>query len=83
MHVFKEVKRSESNIFRGSIKTPETYHCKYKQVLVSNRSRDFVLDHLCYLCLVLVVLSRLFITALWSPEVKWLTSLVSWDRCGT
>ena len=55
-------------------------------------------DHLCYLCLVFAMLSRLFIAALWSPEGKGLTSwlsfvmlivillhshLVSWDRCGT
>ena len=53
------------------------------------------MDHL---CLVFVMLSRLFIVALWSPEGKGLTSwllfvvfivilllshLVSWDRCGT
>ena len=31
-------------------------------------------DHLCYLCLVFVMLSRLFITALWSPAGKGLTS---------
>ena len=56
------------------------------------------MDHLCYLCLVFAMLSRLFIAALWSPEGKRLTSwllfvmfivslfffhLVSWDRCGT
>ena len=56
------------------------------------------MDHLCYLCLVFVMLSHLFIAALWLPEGKWLTSwllfvlfivilllshLVSWDRCGT
>ena len=56
------------------------------------------MDHLCYLCLVFVMLSLLFIAALWSPEGKALTSLllfvmfivilflshlVSWDRCGT
>ena len=55
------------------------------------------MDHLCYLCLVFVMLSRLFIAALWSPQGKGLTSwllfvmfivilllsnLVSWDRCG-
>ena len=53
------------------------------------------MDHLCYLCLVFVMLSGLFIAALWSPEGKELTSwllfvmfivilllshLVSWDR---
>ena len=26
------------------------------------------MDHLCYLCLVFVMLSRLFIATLWSPE---------------
>ena len=32
------------------------------------------MDHLFYLCLVFVMLSRLFIAALWSPEGKGLTS---------
>ena len=56
------------------------------------------MDHLCYLCLKFVILSRLFIAALWSPAGKGLTSwllfvmfimilllsdLVSWVRCGT
>ena len=56
------------------------------------------MDHLCYLCLVFVMLSLLLIASLWSPEGKGLTSwllfvlfiiilllslLVSWDRCGT
>ena len=56
------------------------------------------MDHLCYLCLVFVMLSRLVIAALWSPEGKELTSrllfvlfivilllshVVSLDRCGT
>ena len=56
------------------------------------------MDHLCYLCLVFVMLLCLFIAALWSPGGKGLTSwllfvmfnvilllshLVSWDRCGT
>ena len=31
------------------------------------------MDHSCYLCLVFVMLSRLFIAALWSPEGKGLT----------
>ena len=54
--------------------------------------------HLCYLCLVLVILLRLSIAALWSPAGKRLTSwlsfvmfncvlslshVVSWVRCGT
>ena len=52
------------------------------------------MDHLCCLCLVIVMLSRLFIAALWSPEGKGLlfvmfivvlllSHLVSWDMCGT
>ena len=56
------------------------------------------MDHLCYLCLVFAMLSRLFIAAFWSPEGKGLASwllfvmfivilllshLVSWNRCGT
>ena len=32
------------------------------------------MDHLCYLCLVFAMLSRLFIAALWSPAGKGLTS---------
>ena len=34
------------------------------------------MDHLCYICLVCVMLSRLFIAALWSPAWKGLTT--SW-----
>ena len=34
------------------------------------------MDHLCYLCLVFVMVSRLFIAALWSPtgigQISWL-----------
>ena len=56
------------------------------------------MDHLCYLCLVIVMLLRLFIAALRSPAAKGLTSWflfvmfivvllfshwVSWVRCGT
>ena len=32
------------------------------------------MEHMCYLCIVFVMLSRLCIAALWSPEVKGLTS---------
>ena len=32
------------------------------------------MDHLCYLCLECVMLSRLLTAALWSPAGKWLTS---------
>ena len=35
------------------------------------------MDYLRYLCLVFVMLSRLFIAALWSPAGKGLTSLLS------
>ena len=35
------------------------------------------MDHLCYLCLVFVMLSRLFIAALWSPTGKGLASWLS------
>ena len=35
------------------------------------------MNHLCYFCLVFVMLSRLFIAALWSPEGKGLTSWLS------
>ena len=56
------------------------------------------MDHLCFLCLVFLMLSRLFIAALWSPAGKGLTSwillmmfivflllshVVSWARCST
>ena len=56
------------------------------------------MDHLCSLCLVFLMLSRLNITALWLPAGKGLTSrlllvmfivflllshVVSWVRCGT
>ena len=42
------------------------------------------MDHLCYLCLVCVMLSRLFIAALWSPAGKGLTSwlLFVMSNCG-
>ena len=58
----------------------------------------FFVDYLCYLCLVSIMLSGLFIAALWSPEGKGLTTWplfvmfivitllfhsVSCDRCGT
>ena len=35
------------------------------------------MDHLCYLCLVFVMLSCLFIAAMWSPAGKGLTSWLS------
>ena len=39
------------------------------------------MDHLCYLCLVFVMLSRLFIAALWSPAGKGLISYVQLCFC--
>ena len=56
------------------------------------------MDHLCFLCLLFLVLLPLFIDALWSPAGKGLASwlllvmfivflllshVVSWVRCGT
>ena len=54
------------------------------------------MDHLCDLCLVFVMLSHLFMAALWSPEGKGLTSwllfvifivslshVITLDRSGT
>ena len=35
------------------------------------------MDHLCYFCIVFVMLLRLFIAALWSPAGKGLTSWLS------
>ena len=35
------------------------------------------MDHLCYFCIVFVMLSRLFIAALWSPAENGLTSWLS------
>ena len=32
------------------------------------------MDHFCYVCIVLVMLSCLFIAASWAPAWKWLTS---------
>ena len=66
--------------------------------LLTFQGSTYFVDHLCYLCLVFVMLSRLFIAALWSTEGKGLTSwllivmfivflllwyVVSWVRCGT
>ena len=44
-------------------------------MLIFQSGTSFV-DHLCYLCLMFVMLSHLFITALWSPEGKRLTSWI-------
>ena len=39
------------------------------------------MDHLCFLCVVFLMLSRLFVTALWPPARKGLTSLVGDVYC--
>ena len=55
------------------------------------------MDHLCFLCLMFLMLSHRFIAALWLPAGKGLTSwlllmfivflllslVVSWVKCGT
>ena len=46
----------------------------HKIFLLTVPMRYFFMDHLCYLCLVFVMLSRLFIVALRSPTGKGLTS---------
>ena len=38
------------------------------------------MDHLCYLCLVFVMISRLFIAALWSPAGKGMSSSLLFVR---
>ena len=50
--------------------------CKpFSKIFFTDPSKAVLLflDHLCYLCLVFVMLSRLFIAALWSLEGKGLT----------
>ena len=51
------------------------YECivSYRLILTFSMRYIFV-GHLCYLYLVFVMLSRLFIAALWSPAGKGLTS---------
>ena len=48
-----------------------------KLFLLTVPRRYIFVDHLCYLCLVFVTLSCLFIVALWSPAGKGLTSWLS------
>ena len=45
-----------------------------------SKSGTSFVDHLSYFCLVLVILSRLFIAALWSHAGKGLTSWLSFMR---
>ena len=49
------------------------YLCDMHACQIQNKATSFV-DHLCYLYLVFVMLSCLFIVALWSPAGKGLTS---------
>ena len=51
----------------GAIRHPVNYFTDRSKAV------PFV-DHLCYVCLVLFMLSRLFIAALWSNAGKWLSS---------
>ena len=39
------------------------------------------MNHLCYLCIVFVMLLGLFISALWSHAGKWLTSWLLFVMC--
>ena len=86
-----------SLVYKGLKNATRIYKCNLDLILTAQGGTSFV-DHLCYLCLVFVMLSRLLIAALWSAEGKGLTSwrlcvmfivilllshLVSWDRCGT
>ena len=86
--------------------------CVFKRVQIFARENSFwispllylrmndywILNHLCVLCLVFLMLSRLFIAALWSPAGKGLTfwlllvmfivivllsNVVSWVMCDT
>ena len=49
--------------------------CNKRKANLKHTLQIFDFDHLCYLCLVFVMLLRLFIAALWSPAGK---GLVSW-----
>ena len=78
--------------------SPETEIVLYYLLYIAILKSSSFADHLCYLCLMFAMLSRLFIAALWSPERKGLTSwflfvmciivilllsnMVSWYRCG-
>ena len=51
-----------------------------KIILLTVPRLYFFVDHLCNLCLVFVMLSHLFIAALWSPAWKGLTSWLLFVR---
>ena len=59
----------------------EGYRIKLFKTVSINDHQNYggtsFVDHLCYECLVLVMLSRMFIAALWSPAGKGLASWLS------
>ena len=55
----------------GAVKLVRAFQSK---ILLTFPRRYSFVDHFCYLCVVFVMLSRLLIAALWSPEGKGLTS---------
>ena len=63
------------SIHESSYGAKQKRHAKMNKLTkhTYNNMSSFV-DRLCYLCIVFVMLSRLFIAALWSPEGKVLTS---------
>ena len=62
----------------------DQFKCSVCFCTFADRSKAVLfMDNLCYLCLVFVMLSRLFIDALRSHVIKLLFHLVCWDRCGT
>ena len=61
-------------------------HADFVSMLCYNFTRPFqggtsFVDHLCYVCPVFVMLSRLFIAALWSPARKGLNSWLLFVMC--
>ena len=63
-----------SNILKGEVGAVKLDSVFLKTFLLTVPRRYFFCGSLCYLCLVFVMLSRLFIAALWSPAGKGLTS---------
>ena len=88
-----------NSIHKSSYGAKQKRHTKMNKLTIHpyNNMSSFA-DHLCYLCIVFVMLSRLFIAVLWSHEGKVLTSwllfgmfivilllshLICLGRCGT
>ena len=63
----------------GTVKTSLSPPVKF--VLLTFPRRRFFYGPFCYLCLVFVMLSCLFMAALWSPARKWLASWLSCMLC--